>query len=451
MPMDRAAIDRTLATPYGEKAYALVASLVDHGFDAWWVGGCVREMLTGNIPRDIDIATDATPEELCTLFPTAREVPRPLGSVRIRSGRFQYEVTTFREESAQSDGRIPSSIRYSKKEEDAQRRDFTINAIYFHPISRELYDPFDGEGDLKERLLRFVGNPHERIVHDALRILRAVRFRAAMKGQYHPETFAALREHASLVALLSGIRKLEELEKLLKTEHPDRGFEDLWELGVLPHLIPKLHVCKGIPQPAEYHQEGDVWEHILKCLRSLRTEDGIDVRWAALFHDVGKAETFARKERIRFDHHASISAEIAQESLAAFQMSNRRIEKISWLIKHHMMMGSLLEMPVERKAHWYFHEWFDELLRLFWLDIAGTEPSDFSLYDTIVRDRIAFLDAHPRPQKILLTGKDVMKLTGIEAGEKVGELLAKIEQAQGRGEITTKAEARDFLRSITEE
>lgn len=446
VPVKRPIAGDTLKTPYGEAAFAVVDALEDAGYDTWWVGGCVRDMLDGKIPKDIDIATAADPNQTLACFEKGKEVPRPLGSVRIKQGKFTFEVTTFRKESAVSDGRIPASIEYSGKEEDAARRDFTVNAMYFHPVSRELFDPFGGEADLKERLIRFVGNPAERIRHDALRIMRAVRFRAKIAGQYHPDTYAALREHAALVEGLSAIRKLEELEKLLMTPGAATGLEDLWELGILEHVIPELHKCKGIPQPADYHREGDVWNHLLQCVSAFREEDGIDVRLAALFHDVGKAETFSLDKRIRFDEHAGISADIAAKVLKRLDISNKRREKIHWLIEHHMMMGSFAGMAENRKSHWYFHEWFPELLQLFWLDVAGTTPSDFSLYESIVRDRDAFLDTHPRPPKPLLKGEDVMKILGLQPGKEVGQILEKLHDAQVTKKVTTKREAEAFVR-----
>ncbi len=448
MPIDRSIIAQTLASKYGEAAYNVVVTLTDAGFDTWWVGGGVRDMLMGQLPKDIDIATAAAPEQILPLFAKGREVPRPLGSVRIRIGTFVFELTTFRKESQTSDGRIPESVTFSTREEDALRRDFTINALYFHPISGALYDPHQGEADLKERLIRFVGEPVERIKHDALRIMRAVRFRARIDGQYHPDTYTALREHAKLVENLSGIRKLEELEKMLLTPNADRGLEDLWELEILKYVVPELYKCKGIPQPADYHHEGDVWNHTLQCVRSFTEEHLLDVRLAALFHDAGKAETFSLKERIRFDHHATVSAEISEKALGRLGIANRRKEKISWLIKHHMMMGSFQEMKDESKARWYFHQWFPELLQVFWLDIAGTDPADFSLYDRIVKDYHAFLDKHPRPIALLLNGKEIMDITGLKPGSQIGDILDLLHNAQVRGDVTGKKEAIAFVQAL---
>lgn len=446
MPLSKDIIDKTLATPWGERAYGIVEKLTDAGFEAWWVGGCVRDMLLGRLPDDIDVATSALPEQAAALFPRTDASDAALGAVRVTIGRATFEVTTFREDDEASDGRHPESVAFGTREQDSRRRDFTVNALYFHPISRELYDPFGGEADLKEKLIRFVGDPAVRIKHDALRMLRAVRFRALLAGQYHPETYRALQEQAQLVEILSGSRKREEIEKMLLGPGPDRAFEDLWELGMLQRFLPELHACKGVPQPADYHREGDVWEHMMRCLRSFRPEDDIGVRFAALFHDAGKSQTFSLKERIRFDHHASVSAEMAERSLKRLQCPRRRIEKVSWIIKHHMMMGSFFEMGDERKSHWYFHPWFGDLLRLFYLDVAGTDPADYALYDRIMRDRNRFLDAHPRPEKPLLTGDEVMRILGLKPGEEVGRAITALHDAQVRGEVSSKAEAREFLK-----
>ncbi len=444
--LPRDLIDRLLETPYGAAAYAVVERLEDAGYDTWWVGGGTRDLSLGKIPKDIDIGTAATPEQIGKVFADAKQDPLSLGSMRVKKGRFVFEVTTFREDDEASDGRHPESVAFSTREKDAVRRDFTINAIYYHPISRAVYDPTGGLADIEEKLVRFIGQPAGiRIKHDALRILRAVRMRALIGGQYHPETYAALRELASLTAELSGSRQLAEVEKMLAGPDPARALEDLWELGILSHIAPELHACKGIAQPADYHHEGDVWDHLLACTKAFRPEDDADVRLAALFHDIGKADTFALKERIRFDHHASVSADSATAILKRWQAPARRVEKIDWLIRHHMTMGTFRDLSDERKAHWYFHPWFPDLLRIFWLDIAGTEPSDFALYDAIVRDYHAFLDAHPRPPKPLLTGARVMQLLGIGPGERVGAVLKALQDAQVRKKITTKTDAEQFV------
>ena len=447
-------IARTLKTPEGEGAYQIVEKLTDAGFDAWWVGGCVRDMLLEKLPTDIDIATSAKPQQIMHLFPKGDDTGAAFGSIHVPSRSSIFHVTTFREDDTASDGRHPETVIFGSREKDAERRDFTVNALYFHPVSRELYDPFQGEKDLKERLVRFIGNPTVRIQHDALRMLRAVRLRATIVGQYHPETYSALKENCTLMEVLSGSRKLEELEKMLLCPHPDRALEDLWELGLLQQFLPELSICKGIPQPADYHHEGDVWEHILLCARSFQEEHGIDVRLAAIFHDCGKAQTFSfGAERIRFDQHASVSGDLAKKALDRLQITSKRREKIVWLIRHHMMMNAFspstssgqAPMSEERKAHWYYHPWYTELLELFWLDIAGTSPADYRFLKSILKDYHSFLDSHPRPPKVLLTGDEVMEILGLKPGEEVGAILHSLYEEQLAKRITTKKEAKVFV------
>ncbi len=446
MPIDRSIIDRTLATKEGEAAYSVVETLMDAGEECYWVGGAPRDMLLQRLPADIDMAVSAKPEQILKLFPKSDGAAAELGSVVVSVKGHTFELTTYRSDHENSDGRRPESVRFGTRGEDALRRDATINAMYWNPMSRELFDPCNGEADLKERLVRFIGEPNTRIKEDALRILRLVRLRSLIDGQYHPETYNALKSNAALTQHLSGTRICQELEKILRLEKPSNAFTDLLELGVLASILPELAACRGVAQPIKYHLEGDVWNHLMQCVDSFTEDHSMDTRIAALFHDIGKPETFSLSDRIHFDKHAEMSAKIATSILTRLTMPRARIEKISWVIEHHMMMGSFKTLSEERKAHWYFHPWFRELLQIMYLDIAGTTPSDFVLYDEIIKDYDEFLNAHPRPEKPLLNGEEVMELLGIASGEQVGKALKALHDAQVRKEVTTKAEAREFLK-----
>lgn len=445
--MERHIVDRTIARPYGEAAYRVVEALQDAGYEARWVGGAVRDMLLGRVPSDIDIATAAHPDDVLAALPGALVAAEMLGSTRVTMGGFVFEVTTYREEGAASDGRTPVQVTFGTRQQDAARRDFTVNAMYFDPIARTLEDPYGGEADLRERVVRFIGDPSTRITHDYLRVLRGVRLRAFLEGQYEPATNAALMRHGRELGVLSGARVFAELEKMLLGPAVATALEDAWEMRVLEAVLPELHACKGVGQPRQYHTEGDVWEHSKACCAAARPGDDIDVRLAALFHDCGKAVTFAVKERIRFDGHATASAELATVALQRLQCSAERVRKIDWLIRHHMMLVPLLEMPAERKAHWYYHPWFPSLLRLCYLDVAGTQPSDMSLQNALEADYNRFVDARPRPPRKLLSGDDVMRMLGMRPGAEVGAVLQALHDAQIRGDVTTKVEAEDFVRA----
>jgi poly(A) polymerase len=449
MPIAKEIEADALHAPRGEQAYRVCETLHDAGFEAWWVGGCVRDMVMGIVPKDIDIATNALPKDVAKLFKKSDESASHLGVVIVSIGGHVFEVTTFREETVVSNGRHPESVAFTDREHDAARRDITINALYWNPISRELFDPFGGEKDLNERLIRIIGEPDVRIQHDALRLLRVIRFRALIGGQYHPETFKALHKNAKLITILSGSRQFEELEKILMGPAPQVAFEDMWETDILEHLLPELHACKGVGQPKNWHEEGDVWNHLLQVIASFTDDHNADTRFAGLFHDIGKPKTFTIEgDRIHFNDHASVGADIAADILQRLQCPSKRKEKIRWLVKHHMMMGSFFEMPPERKAHWYYHPWFTELLQVFWLDCAGSTPSDFTLYEKIIDDYNHFLDARPSPEKPLLSGDRVMEILRLQPGEKVGQALQKLHDAQVKGEVKTKKEAEEFLKKM---
>lgn len=448
MPIPRDITDRMLATPHGEAAYKVTEKLMDAGHEAWWIGGAVRDMLCGKIPHEIDMASSALPADVMKLFPKNDSYGASLGTVVVSLAGHLFEITTYREDDSASDGRHPESVKFGSRDKDALRRDATVNAMYWNPVTLELFDPCNGEADVNESLVRFIGDPDTRITHDALRILRMIRLRAVLQGQYHPHTYAALKRNAGLVSGLSGMRVLQELEKILKVPKPSIALEDWLETGVLKLLFPELEACKGVAQPREYHQEGDVWEHLKLCTDSFTEDFGADARIAGLFHDVGKATTFALKERIRFDHHAEVSAAIIGNVFRRLQMPQERIRKLQWLIEHHMMMDAFHKLNDERKAHWYFHPWFKELLQLFWIDIKGTIPEDTELYDFIVADYNTFLNSHPRPEKPLLTGEDIMSIAGLTPGEDVGKAIRLLKDAHVRKDITTKAEAKEFLKKL---
>ncbi len=448
MPIDSTIIDRTLASKQGSAGYKAVETLADAGYDAQWVGGSVRDMLMGKVPHEIDIATSAKPEQVTALFKKNDDSAAALGSVIVSVGGERFEITTYRQDDDSSDGRRPDSVKFSTIDKDASRRDITISAMYWNPISQKLFDPHNGETDLREALIRFIGDPATRIKQDALRILRAVRMRATINGQYHPETYRALQENSSMISVLSGMRQLQEFEKMLLCPHPDRALEDLWELGALKHMLPELHACKGVPQPSEYHKEGDVWDHMMSVTRAFTDDHTVDMRLAAVFHDCGKPQTFSIKERIRFDHHAEVSSDLAKAAFNRLQMPGDRRDKIAWVIRHHMMMGTFEGLSDERKAHWYFHPWFKDLLQLFYLDAAGTQPGTLDWYQRIVDDYDAFLDNHPRPAKPLLKGEEIMTILALKPGERVGEIMKALHAEQLSGKIKTKAEAKRFVEGM---
>ncbi|MBI2463338.1 CCA tRNA nucleotidyltransferase [Candidatus Peregrinibacteria bacterium] len=425
----------------------LVKILQDAGYEAYWAGGCVRDMLLGKEPKDYDIVTNALPDDIEKIMSHTIPIGKQFGVILAVENGHHFEVATFRSDSGYEDGRRPTAVLFTNAEEDAKRRDFTINGIFYNPISKKIYDYVGGQKDLKEKLIRFIGEPHKRIIEDHLRILRAIRMRNSLGFQYHPETYKAILKHAQLSDKVSSERIREELNKILEGQNIARAFEDLQETGVLKHILPEMEMTKGVPQPIEYHHEGDVWDHSLRAVESLPKDASLPLKWATLLHDIGKPETFALKERIRFDTHAEKGAEIAQKIMKRLKFSSNEMKRVQWLIIHHMIMVQLKEMPIGRRRHWFLHPYFHELMELFRADIAGTVPSEYGLYNEIDALYKASMKEMPKSPKPLLTGNDVMKELKLKPGKEIGKILEELREKQLAKELTTKKSALVWLRS----
>lgn len=397
-------------------------------------------------PKDFDIATSAKPADIKKLLKNTIPVGEQFGVIIAEKNGHHFEVATFRSDSGYSDGRRPDAVLFTNAEEDARRRDFTINALFYDPLEDKIFDYVEGRKDLKNELVRFIGDPHERILEDHLRIIRAIRFKNVFGFQYHPDTYAALKKHAKLAGKVSGERIRDELNKMIMHESFPRALEDMEDTGVLAEILPEIHAMKGVAQPPEFHTEGDVWDHALRSFKALKPEAGPLLRWAVLLHDVGKPDTFKIKERIRFDGHSERSAELAGEILRRLRFATKDIEIIQWLVGHHMMVYNVLEMPVGRRRHWFLKPWYLELLELNRCDAAGTIPSDLATHDKVLELYRADMKELPSEPARLLTGEDVMKLLGLPAGAKVGEILEELRLLQLEKKLKTREEAERWLK-----
>lgn len=430
-------------------ALKIVKSLKRAGHEAYWAGGCVRDMLLKKEPKDYDIVTSALPEDIESILEKTIPIGKAFGVILVIEGDHQFEVATFRSDSDTSDGRRPHAVVFTNAEEDAKRRDFTINALLYDPLKKEIIDHVGGQKDLEERLIRFIGDPQARIREDHLRILRAIRFKNDLQFQYHPDTYHALVENAALSQKVSGERLRDELNKMLESEHAVSALEDLLETRVLEHVLPEVYAMKGVAQPYQYHHEGDVWEHAKRSLDALSKYASLSVRWATFLHDVGKPLTFLLKERIRFDHHAQEGAHLAEKILRRLKFSRKEMLKIRWLIEHHMMLTQLLEMPVGRQRHWFLHPDFKDLLAVFEADIAGTDPQRYEMYTQLVALYHETMEKMPHAPKPLLTGNEIMKMLGLPPGPRVGEIAEALREKQLAHEINNKKQAKEWLNEQT--
>jgi len=428
-------------------AIDLVRTLQKAGYTAYFAGGCVRDMLMGHVPKDIDIVTDALPDELEKIFNHTIPVGKKFGVILVVQNGHHFEIATFRSDAGYSDGRRPDAVIFTTAENDARRRDFTINGMFYDPIKEKYLDFVGGQKDLTAKLIRFIGNAEERILEDHLRLLRAIRFKNQFAFQYEMETYEAVRKYAPLILeKVSTERIRDEFCKMVMCKsRPSLAFEDMSHLGILKLIMPELERLRGCPQPFEYHHEGDVWTHTMAAIDTLPPEAPLIARLATLFHDIGKPDTFALKERIRFDSHATISADLAAKIMKRLNFSTEQIDAVTWCIKHHMMMASFLTMNDGRLIHWLHHPQMKNLLLLMKADAAGTDPGDFTLFNKIEKLYKVKLKKHPGLPKPFLTGEDIMALTGLPAGSRIGELKDQLYEMQIDGDLKNRQEAEKWL------
>ncbi|EKD93069.1 MAG: hypothetical protein ACD_28C00254G0001 [uncultured bacterium] len=425
----------------------IVKILQEKGYQAYWAGGCVRDRLLNKEPKDYDIVTSAGPDDIERLLQKTIPIGKEFGVILAIEGEHHFEIATFRSDAGYSDGRRPDAVTFTSAEDDAKRRDFTINGLFYDPLADEIYDYVGGRADLKERMVRFIGDPHQRILEDHLRLLRAVRLKNTLQFQYHPETYRAVVQHHARVSRVSGERIRDELNKIMMSDHAVEAWEDLLETGILEVILPEVYAMKGVAQPYEYHHEGDVWEHAKQSLKALSKYASLNLRWATFLHDIGKPGTFRLKERIRFDHHAQEGCKMAEIVLRRLKFSRKEIQQITWLIEHHMMLPQLLEMPLGRQRSWFLKSEFPDLLAIFEADISGTDPAHYELYQQVVERYRETLEKMPEVPRPLLTGHDIMTFLKLNPGEKVGRIAAELHEKQLAHEIQTKSQALEWLES----
>src|SRR5271169_3181504 len=336
-------------------ASLIVRTLRQRGFRAYLVGGCVRDLLLGREPRDYDVATNATPDQVMGIFPETYAVGAQFGVVlvpapdrgeaggvaEVSSKARAVEVATFRSDIGYSDGRHPDEVRFSPDpREDVARRDFTINGMLLDPVSGEVLDFVGGRRDLEAGIIRTIGDPEQRFGEDKLRMLRAVRFAARFEYTIEPATFAAMQKLAGQVAVVSRERVRDELTRMLTEGHARRAFLVLDASGLLKPVLPEISAMKGVEQPPEFHPEGDVFVHTLLLLDNLPKPCPLTLAWGALLHDVGKPPTFrVAPDRIRFDGHVEVGVKMAEEICRRLRFSNDEAEQILALVDNHMRFG----------------------------------------------------------------------------------------------------------------
>ena len=428
-------------------ANSVCDTLRQNGYQALFVGGCVRDLLLGREPADFDVTTDAPPERVMSLFPESVGVGAQFGVVLVPRDGLKVEVATFRSDVGYSDGRHPDRVVYSTTaKEDVQRRDFTINGLLMRHDTAEVLDFVGGQADLKAGILRTIGEPSRRFAEDKLRMLRAVRFAARFRFIIEPATIVAIRRHAAEIGQVSAERLHDELTKLLTEGAARRGFELLDDTGLLQQLLPEIAAMKGVEQPPEFHPEGDVWIHTLLMIEQLPEGCSPTLAWGVLLHDVGKPPAFKpvseTGDRIRFDGHVEVGVRMAQDICRRLRFSNEETEQITALVANHMRFKDVAQMRTSTLKRFVRLPRFDEHLELHRLDCLSSHRR-LESYGFVQR----FLAETP-PDQVhpprLLTGDDLQQM-GYVPGPLFSEILRSLEDAQLEGRVQNKEGAAEYV------
>lgn len=420
-----------------DSAMRIIRTLREAGFEALLAGGCVRDLLLRRRPKDYDVVTSARPDQIKELFDNTIAVGERFGVVKVVLQRQQVEVATFRTDGAYLDGRRPEEVQYGGREEDARRRDFTVNGMFYDPMGGRVIDHVGGLDDLKNGLVRTVGDPQERFGEDYLRMLRGVRFSAALGFRIEDETLAAIRANAAKIGETSGERVRQELEAMLVDESRRRAFQLLDETGLLAEVLPEVAAMKGVKQSKSEHPEGDVWQHTLLALEYLE-EPSFVLAMGVLLHDVGKPATVKSGGERPFLQHERVGDEMARAIAARLRLSRRETEQTAFLVHYHMLLKDVGRMKKGKLKQLIAHEMFAELAEVHRVDALASN-GDLSNYEKAMQASMEFSTEEVQPAP-LASGHDLAAI-GIKPGPKMGRILRALYEAQLEEEILTKNEA----------
>ena len=426
-------------------ALAVAARLRQSGYIAYFAGGCVRDMVRGLIPKDYDIVTDARPEAVQSLFPHTFAVGAHFGVIIVLENGFQFEVATFRSDDAYIDGRHPSAVHFSSPEEDAQRRDFTINGMFYDPVAEKTIDFVGGRADIDAKLVRAIGDPAQRFAEDRLRMLRAVRFATVLDYQIDQKTWDALATNAESINQISSERIRDELVRIFLSPNRVHGWDLLDSSGLMRAILPELEAMKGVLQPEQFHPEGDVFVHTRLMLQLLPQEVSVPLVFAVLFHDVAKpvTATVDKTGRIRFNEHDRIGAQMTEAIMRRLRFSGAEIDATVEMVQQHMVFKDVPNMRVAKLKRFMARPTFDDELELHRVDCESSHRM-LDNYEFLLRKRQQFANEPIIPPP-LVRGDDLIAL-GLRPGPKFGEILEAVETRQLEGTLRTREEALDWVR-----
>ncbi|MCF6313093.1 MAG: CCA tRNA nucleotidyltransferase [Verrucomicrobiales bacterium] len=431
-----------------KRAQDIIAHLKKHGHQAYFAGGCVRDHLRGVAPKDFDIATSAHPAEILKLYPGANTVGAHFGVILIRHHGWDFEIATFRADSEASDGRRPDHVTFTDAKEDAQRRDFTINGMFFDPEKQQVIDYVGGQKDLAKGLIRAIGDPEKRFEEDYLRLMRAIRFATVLDFEIEKNTWQALQLHAPEINQISPERIRDELDRIWLSPRRVKGFDLLVESGLMQAIFPEIITLQGCEQPPQFHPEGDVFTHTRLMLSLLPDEiDSLPLVLSVLFHDIAKpaTQTFDQADqRIRFNGHDSLGAQMTADILRRLRYKNEVIEDASLAVKHHMSFINVQDMRTAKLKRMMARPTFPDELELHRVDCLGSNGM-LDNYHFIQQKEQEFA-AEPLIPPPLINGKDLIAL-GWKPGPAMGEILLKIQDLQLESTLTTHDEAIEWVKN----
>jgi poly(A) polymerase len=429
-----------------ERATQVVRTLQQAGFEAYFAGGGVRDQLLGMEPKDIDIATNASPDQVQKLFPRVTGLEgKCFGVVRVLLDSFTYEVATFRRDGPYQDGRRPEYVQFTSAEEDARRRDFTINGLFYDPVRDKLIDFVGGQADLEARLIRAIGDPVARFNEDKLRLLRAVRFAANLPRKdrkpfiIETNTWAAIQKSSPQIAQVAIERIREELDKIWAGARPEHGLDLLDQSGLLAVVLPEIDRLHGVEQPPQFHPEGDVYQHVRMMLSKLHYAP-LPLALSVLFHDVAKPHTYKVDEtgRIRFSGHEAVGARVTEEIMTRMRYSNETIRQTVALVENHMTFKDVKRMRMSTLKRLMGRDTFELELELHRIDCLCCH-GDLENYHFLKQKQQELPTDEIKPSP-LISGHDVLSL-GVPPGKAIGTILTKVYEAQLEGSVTTHNEA----------
>jgi poly(A) polymerase len=431
--------------PMEKTAREIAATLRERGHIAYFAGGCVRDIVRRETPKDFDIATDATPQIVQQTFARTYAVGAHFGVIVVVESGFQFEVATFRSDDAYIDGRRPSSVRFSSPEEDAKRRDFTINGMFYDPLTNKVIDFVGGRADLDAKLIRAIGEPAQRFQEDRLRMLRAVRFATVLDYKIDNQTWQAITANSKAINEISAERIREELVRIFLSPNRVRGWDLLDESGLMRAILPELEAMKGCAQPEQFHPEGDVFEHTRLMLKLLPERVSVALVLSALFHDIAKpvTATVDQSGRIRFNEHDRIGAAMTEQIMERLRFSRAEIDTTVEMVRQHMVFKDVPKMRVAKLKRFMARPTFEDELELHRVDCASSHRM-LDNHEFLLRKREEFANEPIIPPP-LVRGEDLIAL-GLKPGPNFGKILEAVETRQLEGALKDRQEALEWVR-----